>query len=264
MTDAAKPFWEGVAMFLFFKGVVVAHGLPLLLRWRHVKRQDRILDRCRAAFIVGIEHARRGDDADANRALRRVRNMEALWRYGNSIVYRTALAIYVISISAVLGALMRAGCFWIWGISKSGSLNIDALANVMRETWALTVGYAVLPIVFAIVAWLQAWTKPEVLTDCGNRLEASLNSGSSIVVAEREPDVDDEPKFDAAFPLPQDGATEDRRARLPEGRRWQIDVDTPLDELTPRQILGGVHIHASPDRRGPASSRTVVAPRPRS
>ena len=74
----------------------------------HVRRQDRLLDRCRALFVLAVQAIEHTNEAAARSYLVRIRRIEARWQYGNSMVFRVAFALWAIGVGIVGYTFLRA------------------------------------------------------------------------------------------------------------------------------------------------------------
>ncbi len=71
----------------------LAFLVPYAIIYRHARRQDRLLDRIRGAFIISIEALNDHKLAFAKRKLNGIRRMERRWRWGASAPYRWSLRV---------------------------------------------------------------------------------------------------------------------------------------------------------------------------
>src|SRR5688572_14016267 len=86
---------------------LLAGFVPIWLRHRHVKAQNRLLDRCRALLMAGSRALAQGDRTGAAHLLVRIRRLEGLWRLGDSWAFRLSLALWAIGTAVVLCVLAR-------------------------------------------------------------------------------------------------------------------------------------------------------------
>jgi hypothetical protein len=161
-----------------FAGFAFAHWAPVRIKRRHVKAQDRLIERCRAHYLLALERLRLGQEEDARDLLARIRRLERHWRFGNSAAYRVALAGYAVWVGYVGNALLRAG-----GIVTAGLLGPAAGGFTVEWAWDDIFLFAIISAsgaVWALSSYLGPWTQPWIVDDCGDRLERRLNAGSAL------------------------------------------------------------------------------------
>lgn len=86
---------------------LLAGFVPILLRHRHARAQNRLLDRCRAHLIAATRALAQGDRYTATSILVRIRRLESLWRYGDCAFFRASLLLWAIGTAVVLCILAR-------------------------------------------------------------------------------------------------------------------------------------------------------------
>jgi hypothetical protein len=146
---------------------------PLLMMGRHRRRQDRLLDKIRATYLLGIGNLMAGDEAAARQRLRTIRRLEAYWRYGASV-----------------GQVLW---YHLASVMKPTSL-MDTIELLRGTPWllAMVAGFAIFLSFSACRDAAQIRSRPWV-DFYGDRLEATLRAGRGVETAPQH----DEP------PLPE-------------------------------------------------------------
>jgi hypothetical protein len=91
---------------------------PGIMKRAHVRRQNRLLERCRALYMLAVEAIGLGDEATARTYLKRIRRMEQRWRFGNGWPYRLAFALWAIGVGAAGYVLVRIGAIILFGNAR--------------------------------------------------------------------------------------------------------------------------------------------------
>jgi hypothetical protein len=52
--------WDYLFIVAVFTGIAFAHWAPVRIKWRHVRTQDRLIERCRAHYLLALERLRLG------------------------------------------------------------------------------------------------------------------------------------------------------------------------------------------------------------
>ena len=72
---------------------------------RHRRRQDKVLERIRALYLLAIGDLMIGRDRAAKRRLQKTRSLECQWRFQASYLFSTVLFGYVVVSNFVLAAI---------------------------------------------------------------------------------------------------------------------------------------------------------------
>lgn len=86
---------------------LVAGFVPIWLRHCHVRAQNRLLARCRVLLLPASQALAGGHRATASAILVRIRRLERLWRYGDSILFRGSLLLWAVGTAVGLCVLTR-------------------------------------------------------------------------------------------------------------------------------------------------------------
>src|SRR5262245_47182647 len=161
----------------FATGYILAWLIPVWFRHRHVRAQNRLLQRCRAQLMVGARAFAAGDDVAAKGALNAIRRLEAHWRLGNSLFIKVSIAAWAIFWAClVLVVLPFAG---ISLIHYGWTGELIAPASLLQELWIATAVSLTAPL-FALIGYFRSWGNPWVLEDCGKRLSAIVFEPRSL------------------------------------------------------------------------------------
>lgn len=172
---------------------------PVCVAARHKHRQDKLLDRIRAVFVLSTTNLSQEREGQARKGLRQIRRLERRWRYGASYPYRLALLSSVILTNVGIALVYLVGMAHL----NSQTHNHD---QPLRETlrnhwespflWALAIGMAVM---VALPRSIDAFriTARQWAEFYGDRLEAILRAGRGVDAAPQHEGPD----------LPQEGAS---------------------------------------------------------
>jgi len=160
-----------VAGGAFATAYVFAWFMPIWFRQRHLRDQNRLLERCRALFLVGARAFEAGDQGSAKRALQTIGKLEAHWRLGNTMLLKVSIAAWAILWGCVIVVVLPFGSICLAHYGWTGQL--IAPANLLQELWVATAISLTAPM-YALVAYFEPWVNPWVLEDCGKRLSAIL------------------------------------------------------------------------------------------
>lgn len=148
-------------------GYVLAWYEPIWFKHRHVKSQNRLLDRCRALLILGSRAIEAGDKTAAERALLRIRRLESLWKLGNAIPLRVSLALWAIAWGVAASVAIRFGGLLVVHYGWTGKLL--AVDKVLSELWVAALISGTAPL-YALMGYFEAWVNPWAIENCGDRL----------------------------------------------------------------------------------------------
>ncbi len=178
-----------IAPFLFFSVLVgsyfIAYLVPGWMKRRHVRRQNRLLDRCRAYFMAASNSINDGDYDTANDYLKRIRRLEWRWHLRSNGLYRLLLAVWAVIAGAFASVVVRWGLFAGFAIAE-GTLTFSAwISNFtsMIEVFLLLGAFACL---HALPGYLNDWTDPDIIDNCGDRLDRMINARGVAEAPEAE------------------------------------------------------------------------------
>jgi hypothetical protein len=163
-------------VFLLVLGLSIALAtiVPRAMQRTHVRRQNGLLERCRALFVLAVEAIERADEPAARSCLARIRLLEARWRYGNSKPFRVAHALWAIGFGGVGCALPPT----LLGIDGSTLPAHDVFRSIEKlEAFISLLGEGSLQ---AACFYFYEWTDWWAVNDFGDRLERILNAGRKV------------------------------------------------------------------------------------
>jgi hypothetical protein len=101
-----------MSILVFFVGSIAsAIFVPAAMKRAHVRSQNRLLDRCRALYVLAVQAVEFANEATARSYLARIRRIEARWRFGNRNFFRVAFAFWAIGVGIVGFTILRALSF---------------------------------------------------------------------------------------------------------------------------------------------------------
>ncbi|MEZ5910315.1 MAG: J domain-containing protein [Hyphomicrobiaceae bacterium] len=205
-------------------GAIVAWLVPAYVKLRHVRSQNRLLDRCRALYLLGGRSVDRGDTASAERILTRIRRIERIWRLGNSILFRITLALWGIVGGVVCSILLRLVLF----IASPQSIHGTPLSAAMLiEQGQMAVATSIFAPVYAMIGYWEGWTKPWVIDNCGDRLWQMIHGAREVLITSST-FSSRMPEFDGMTPFEVFGLSPDfTRQQLAQARRKLIKTLHP-------------------------------------
>jgi hypothetical protein len=175
---------------------LVAGFVPIWLRHRHVRAQNRLLEKCRVLLLAASQALARGDRTTASSILVRIQRLERLWRYGDSVLFRASLLLWAVGTAVALCVLTRTlGLLardHFWG---TGPLT----APQIEEHLIVAAALSLLGPLEAVLGYCQAWRQPWAIDNCGERLWQMLHGPSALLRAEGAGEVP--PSFDGLSPL---------------------------------------------------------------
>jgi hypothetical protein len=173
---------------------IIVWYVPIWFKHRHVKSQNKLLDRCRALLILGCQAFEAGDKA-GEKILSRIRRLEGLWRIGNSIPFRVSLAVWAIAWGIAACVLIR---FLGILVVDYGYTRRPLPADVGAEFWLVVLISASAPI-YALLSYFEAWINPWVIDNCGDRLWQFMFGPRAVEIAPDKIKID-VPDFDGMTP----------------------------------------------------------------
>lgn len=178
----AKEFLvTAVVATCWIGGIFVSWAVPRLLKSAHVRRQNDLMTQCRAFYVAAIEAIHENAEAEARELLRRIRNREGKWKIGYSIAYRFALACWAILLALMACAASRLVMVGAMSLIEGRPLSVKALDLSLLATVMIVSLSAVF---HGLISWLDAWTQPWIIDNCGDRLEAYIGSPRTLTMPE--------------------------------------------------------------------------------
>jgi hypothetical protein len=169
--------------------------VPIWLKHRHIRSQNRLLDRCRMLLILGSRAHGEGDEPTAQDALDRIRRLEQLWRFGNALPFRVALAIWAVGWSFAVCVGIRFAGLMMTHYGWTG--RFIASENMMSELW-IAVAISLFAIIQALTSYFESWVNPWVIENCGDRLwQLMFGPRAVLIIPETGVEV---PNFDRMSP----------------------------------------------------------------
>jgi hypothetical protein len=195
----AELFPIGVYIAIIIGATIVAVQLPGWIKRLHVRAQNRLLDRCRALYVLGGKAIELGDNGAARDYLHRIRRIEARWRYGKSVPYRTAKAAYALTagIAAYIG--LRYSALFLGGLT-TGIAPSDMVKR-LEDLWVFLPVYGLMAAIFVLCSYFGEWTNKWAIADCGDRLQRLLNAGRHIATVPEPEPGEGSPFADGLSPL---------------------------------------------------------------
>jgi hypothetical protein len=158
---------------------------PLLVMSRRRRKQDRILDCIRAAYVLACENLMTGQRRAAEKRLRAIRQMERRWHFGASTPYRVALTAYAAITNFAIAVTAQF-------LQQHSNLQIDRKTATLDDTidmfldspwpWIFLIAQALLfgliPVLDALHIKGRPWAE-----FYGDRLAQALKAGKGIDVA---------------------------------------------------------------------------------
>lgn len=218
-------------------GYVLAWYVPIWFKHRHVKSQNRLLDRCRALLILGSRAIEAGEKVAAERILLRIRRLESLWKLGNAIPFRVGLAFWAIVWGVAASVAIRFAGLLVVHYGWTG--NLLAADKVPSELWTAAVISGTAPL-YALMGYFEAWVNPWAIENCGDRLWQIIY-GSRGVEPLRKPTRNDIPEFDGMTPREVFGlGAHFTRSELDKARRHLVRELHPdrWHSATPEELKG--------------------------
>lgn len=172
-------------------GYLLPWVVPPWFKRRHVRDQNRLLDRCRALLILGSRAHSEGNKSAALDVLDRIRRLERLWHFGNTLCFRIALAMWAAGSAVTLCICVRFAGFLTMHYGNTGQFMTDE--NVLSDLW-IAVVLSATAIIHALASYFESWVNPWAIDNCGDRLSKFIFGSRTLAVApESGTDV---PNFD--------------------------------------------------------------------
>jgi hypothetical protein len=177
-------------------GYVLSWYVPRSLKNRHVKAQNRLLERCRALLLLGSRALESGNKLAAEQILKRIERLESLWHLGHSIPFRTSLAIWAVAWGLIACVLIRFAGVLI--VQYGWSSKLVAWESLPSELW-LMVLVSLTAVLHALSGYFEDWVDPWAVENCGARLRQHIYGPRGLgVVPETEKST--LPDFDGLSP----------------------------------------------------------------
>lgn len=174
-------------------GYVLAWYVPIWFKHRHVKSQNRLLDRCRALLILGSRAIDAGDRTAAEQALLRIRRLERLWKLGNAVLFRTCLAVWAIAWGVAASMAIRFAGLLV--VHYGWTDKLLAADKVLSELWLAAMISATAPL-YALMGYFEAWVNPWAIEDSGDRLWQLIHGGRNVEILPPKGKRNSVPTFD--------------------------------------------------------------------
>ena len=175
--------WDRLPGYLVFPAAGLALSIwPVIVMSRHKRRQDRLLDRIRALFVLSTTHLMEQRAHRARDGLARIRRMERLWRFGESHPYRLALLSSVMLTNVVIALVYLVSYNHIQTQPSRSYQPLHETLRVILETPYIlyfTIGFAVFLAVPYAIRSFQI-TSRQWAEFYGDRLEAALRAGRGV------------------------------------------------------------------------------------
>lgn len=169
---------------------LVAGFVPIWVRHRHVRAQNRLLARCRVLLLAASQALARGNRTTASSILVRIQRLERLWRYGDSVLFRGGLLLWAVGTAVVLCVLTRTlGLLardHFWG---TGPLT----AQQIQEHLIVAAAISLMAPLEAVGSYCDAWRQQWAIDNCGERLWQLLHGPRGLTLA--DPAADTAPCF---------------------------------------------------------------------
>lgn len=176
---------------------------PVYAAARHKHRQDKLLDRIRAVFVLSTTDLTQEREIQAREGLHLIRRLERRWRYGASYPYRLALMSSVILTNVGIALVYLIGTAHL---NSQTHYHVQPLRETLRIhwespfLWPLIIGLAVM---FALPPSIEAFriTARQWAEFYGDRLEAILKAGRGVEAAPQHEGPDLPPEGASALEL---------------------------------------------------------------
>jgi len=177
-------------------GYILAWYVPIWFKHRHVKSQNRLLDRCRALLMLGSRAMEAGDKAGAEQVLTRIRRLEWVWRLGAAVPFRISLALWAMAwaIAMCIGIRFLGSLVVQYGWSGKVMTSSQMLSELQ-----LTAMISMTAPMYALMGYFEAWRNPWAIDNCGDRLWQIIYGTRAVETAPVEERFD-VPDFDGLTP----------------------------------------------------------------
>ena len=155
-----------------------AHGIRSLF----VRRQKRLLEECRRIFILGVQALSNGEQVHTRKSLDEIRVLEARWRYGDSTFIRALVVLVAFVAATVAGAVLTLAWLMFVAIEwDSWERTLDRWSNLRHSLadYRFYVFFLIHGALFGLAAVL-GWPKHVEVDDCGDRLQAFIDSPRGV------------------------------------------------------------------------------------
>src|SRR5262249_50548332 len=148
------------------------------IKQTHIRRQNELLQRCRALFLLALQAFEFKNERVARSYFARIRRLEARWRYGNTKIFRFALVTWAIGIGSAGFIVLRAFTFLPldWRIPI-----MDDVRRVAGDLPILSALSAPWGALWGAIGLSGPWTSLWIVDDCGDRLQRLLDGGHTGV-----------------------------------------------------------------------------------
>jgi hypothetical protein len=168
---------EQIGLGALALGYIVAWYVPVWIKVGHVRSQNRLLRRCRALYILGSNALTSGDIATASAVLARIRRIEWLWKFGDSIAFRICLAVWAVVWAVVACVAVRFAALYIMNAVLPDK--VPAGTTLASELGVAFVVSLTAPL-HALMGYTETWKLSWELENCGDRLERDITSPRSL------------------------------------------------------------------------------------
>jgi len=169
----------------YFAGAAAALLIPAWVKRRHVRRQTRLLERCRVLYLLAVKAIEAGDETSAREGLRRIELIERQWRYGKSFIYLAAKMVYAIALGAGLGVGLRLAALAAIDMNTGGPAG-GLFAPLVDKSPIIPISLGLMACMHALHSWFGEWSDPYSVADLGERLSRLLDSGRAVVVGRKQ------------------------------------------------------------------------------
>lgn len=176
-------------------GYLLAGFVPIWLRHRHVRAQNRLLEKCRVLLMAASQALALGDRTTASSILVRIQRLERLWRFGQSLLFRGSLLLWAVGTAVVLCVLAR-----YLGLFTRNHIWNDAplTARQVQEHLMVAGAVSLFTPLEAVLGYFSAWRAPWTIDNCGERLWQMLHGPRALLPSEGGRDRP--PSFDGLSP----------------------------------------------------------------
>ena len=150
-------------------GVALARMMPVAIRNWHIARQNRLIEDCRARYIVAVQGLADGDEQSARTLLAEIRAIERRWRRRDGIPSRLALGAVAIGFVSLIATTLRAAPVWLNDAAHSRPFDPTMILLIVGLCTCHTLD-----------SFYGPFVSPWIVDDCGDRLEALLNTGRGV------------------------------------------------------------------------------------
>lgn len=98
--------------------LIMVFGWPTVTMARHCRRQDRLLNRIRAAYAMAEAALNSNNRPESLRRLRTIRACEKRWRFGDGAIYRAAFYSYITAVNLCFASALFFMKQWQWMIDN--------------------------------------------------------------------------------------------------------------------------------------------------